>query len=81
MRKKNKSRQEVKGKDRRIMRMFEKIRIKRKIRRLCALMQSAMNENDVIESVGNIKDALRRLPENKKEGLLDVCLRVLENER
>lgn len=61
------------------MNIFDKIRIKRKIRKLCAMMQSAMNEEDVAESAYMIKDALRKLPEGRKEGLLDACLKVLKN--
>ena len=60
------------------MNIFDKIRIKRKIHKLCVMMQGAMNEEDVIESVCNIKDTLRKLPHDRKEGLLDVCLKVLE---
>lgn len=61
------------------MNIFDKIRIKRKIRKLCAMMQSAMNEEDVAESACMIKDTLRKLPEGRKEGLLNACLKVLKN--
>lgn len=62
------------------MNIFDKIRIKRKIRKLCTMMCSVMNEDDVIESVCNIKNTLRKLPNDRKEGLLDACLKVLGNE-
>ena len=59
------------------MKVIDKIRVKRKIHRLCVLLQKRMNKQDVMECVRNIKDSLRLLPQERKEGLLDVCLKVL----
>ena len=60
------------------MNVWDKIRIKRKIRKLCCEMRARMNEKDVVESVGTIKGALRFLPGDKKEGLIDVCYKAVK---
>lgn len=59
------------------MNIFDRIRIKRKIRKMFYLMRNRMNNADVAESTMTIKTALCQLPMNRKEGLIDVCLKVL----
>lgn len=63
------------------MNIIEKNRIRRKIHKLCLFMQKEMNGEDMVEIVCKIKNALRVLPYEKREGLLDVCLKVLKNEK
>lgn len=62
------------------MNIVDRIRIKRKIRRMCKLMEKKMSKKDILECVQMIKWVLRQLSPEKKEGLLDVCLGVLKNE-
>ena len=59
------------------MNIFDKIRIKRKIRKMCYLMRNKMNNVDMVESAMIIKTALCQLQMERKEGLIDVCLKVL----
>lgn len=59
------------------MNIFDKIRIKWKIHRMCALMRKRLDYNDLQQSVATIKGALHDLPQERKEGLLDRCLQVL----
>lgn len=61
------------------MNIFDKVRIKRKIYKMFGLMRKKMNKQDIVESVLNIKGALQKLPERKKEGLLDEVIKVLKN--
>lgn len=48
---------------------------------MCSMMQKSMNRIDIIESTNIILDALHQLPQERKEGLIDVCLKVLKNEK
>lgn len=61
------------------MNIFDKVRIKRKIHKMFGLMRKQMNEQDIVESVLNIKGVLQELPERQKEGVLDEVLKVLKN--
>ena len=63
------------------MRLFEKVKLRIKIHRMCVLMRERMNEQDMHESIWKIKHSLRLLPHARKEGLIDTCLKVLQNEK
>lgn len=63
-----------------MMNMFDKIRIKIKIHKMCSMMRKTMNKSDFSDSACIILDALRNVPQERKEGLLDACLKVLKNE-
>lgn len=56
------------------MGIVEKMRIKIKIRKLCNNIKKYENREEMICI---IKNALRQLPKEKKEGLLDVCIKVV----
>ena len=61
------------------MSIWDKIRIKVKIHKLCYMMRKRMNKEDVEESAETMLDTLHRLPQDKKEGLLDAYIEVLKN--
>lgn len=61
------------------MNTLDKIRIKRKIHKLCKMMKKKMDAQGIEHSINTIKYALRNLPQDKREGLLDVCMGVLKN--
>lgn len=60
------------------MNIFAKIRVRIKIHRMYVLMRKRMNPNDVYASAMNIIKALHILPQDRKESLIDSCLKVLK---
>lgn len=62
------------------MRMIERMRVRRKIKKIYKMMNKRMSVSDMKESVDMIVQVLRILPSEKKEGLLNVCMEILKNE-
>ena len=56
------------------MNIMDKIRIKAKIHKLCNKIRKYNNKDEMVHI---IKNALKQLPEEKKEASLDVCIKVV----
>lgn len=62
------------------MKLRDKIRVKRKINKLCNRLKAEMTPEDYNKShvlILNLLREMRAEPYDKKEKLIDICLRVI----